>query len=447
MSLEGQIKNFYNNKNPLLFTTPSHSQGDFIPESSKKLLGEKVFKCDFSEIEGFDNLRAPEGILKELLCEFSEIYSSKSTFMLTNGSTSGILAAMLSVLKNGDKVIIARNCHVSVTNGLVLTGAVPVWIMPEYDAEWGIFKGITAKNVQSAIKGHPEAKAVILTSPTYEGVFSEVEKISKLTQDAGIPLIVDEAHGSLLPFGEFGSKPAILCGADISIQSLHKTAGALTPAALLHVGKNSLISPDSVQDSLNLINTTSPSYPLMLSMENTVKFLASNAGREAVFALQSEISRLCNEIFANFDVFSGGNDSTKILIRPKRFNAWKLAEYLNKNCKIEEEFTNGKSLLFITGIGTDFTKLRRLFSVLRDIDADLGSPEPDSVCLYEIPEYAMSPRAAFFAEKTECRAENASGKIAAESLQLYPPGIPFVVPGEKIPVSPANIKDIVKIVL
>lgn len=447
MSLERQIKKFKNAEKKLLFTTPSHAQGNFIPEKSKNMLGEKVFECDFSEIEGFDNLRKPEGILNDLLAEFSEIYSSKRTFILTNGSSSGLIAAMLAVLKDNDKVIVARNCHVSVTNGLVLTGAVPVWILPEFDPQWGIFKGITADSVKNALNSHPDAKAVILTSPTYEGLFSELEEISKLTKNAQIPLIVDEAHGALLPFGDFCSKPAIHCGADVSVQSLHKTAGALTPAALLHVGYESLISAESIQNALNLINTTSPSYPLMLSVEQTVKFLASSEGFEAVSALQNEIKRLSGLLPAGYEVYSGFNDPTKILFRINGKNAYEIAEILNNKCAIEEEFTNGKSLLFITGIGTDNFRLRKLFEVLSEIRGVSSVQENEFSFDFSLPKCAIRPRDAFFAQKSLIPAKNAIGKVAAQALLHYPPGIPVLVPGELVNPLASKLFDEIECVL
>lgn len=432
MSLLEQIKNFKNKKKSLLFTTPSHAQGGFVDSDSMEFLGKKVFECDFSEIEGFDNLRHPENTLKTLLAELTKIYGSKQTFILTNGSSSGILAAMLSVLKDNDRVIIARNCHISVTNGLILTGAVPAWILPEYDKKWGVFNAISPDSVKKAIENNPDAKAVILTSPTYEGIFSDIEKIAKITHEAGMKLIVDEAHGALLPFGNFKTRPAIDLGADISVQSLHKTAGALTPAAVLHIGKNSEIAPETVQNALNLINTTSPSYPVMLSVENTVKYLASNEGKKAINDLQNKIFELAGGLCADFEVYCGNNDPTKILFRAKNANAGKIAEFLNNECAIEEEFTNGRALLFITGIGTTSEKLEALFGVLNRLKPSQNADKEDFYANYRLPEYVMRPKDAFYAKKERIFAANASGKVAAEPILNYPPGIPVLVPGERI---------------
>ncbi|MBS4760656.1 MAG: aminotransferase class I/II-fold pyridoxal phosphate-dependent enzyme [Clostridium sp.] len=433
MSLTRKIKDYYKKGGNLLFTTPSHAQGEYIPDEAKMLLGKKFFKCDFSEIEDFDNLRHPEGILLELQDKISYIYQSKKSFMLTNGSSSGICALMLAILKPDDKVLVARNCHISVCNGLTLTGANPVWFLPEYDKEWGIFKGISPSQIENILKKEKDIKAVILTSPTYEGIFSDIGEISKITKKYNTKLIIDEAHGALVNFGEFKTKPAILCGADACVQSLHKTAGAPNPCALLHIAQNSSINSDSIQNALNLINTTSPSYPLLAAIEATVDFLASIKGKTQISKLLSDIKDLKNGCSENIIFYEGFNDPTKILIKIKGMNALKAAEILNKKYKIEEEFSTESYMLFITGIGTTYKKLKRLFEVLSMTDF---SQKPNALkeneYYYVLPEKAMTPRQAYFANSKFIEKSNAYGKICAEAIISYPPGIPLIVPGEII---------------
>ena len=159
MSLIKKIKDYYKKGGRILFTTPSHNQGHFQTTAAEKLLGKQFLQYDLSELDGFDNLRNPQGPIKNLLENISNIYNSKSSFILTNGSTSGIIASMLAFLKEGDKVLIARNCHISVYNGLVLSGAVPVWFLPEYDSEWGIYKGIKAEQIEKILR-EQEVKAL-----------------------------------------------------------------------------------------------------------------------------------------------------------------------------------------------------------------------------------------------------------------------------------------------
>ena len=442
MSIIRKIKDYYKrglNSN-LLFTTPSHSQGNFIPEDLKYVLGQNFYNSDFSEIEGFDNLRNPSGIIKDILDKLTEVYKSKRTFLLTNGSTSGILAAVLSLLKDGDLVLTARNCHISVCNAFILSGATPVWLMPEYNKQWDIYTQVNPEQIELNLKKNPGIKAVILTSPTYEGIFSDISAIAQICKKYGVFLIVDEAHGALLNFGAFKSKPAILCGADISIQSLHKTAGAPNPCALLHISKNSSINPETIQSALNLINTTSPSYPLMAAVEGTVDYLNSQAGRIAVENLLNSISDFKTGLNENITCYEGNNDTTKILLKFKGKSGFEVSEVLNNKYNIEEEFSNNLSMLFITGIGTDKDKLYRLSNALNSIakeTADSDKLTSSSEFDYVLPKPALPLREAYFCSInqeniTKLNAKDALGKISAQTLTAYPPGIPIIMQGEII---------------
>lgn len=434
MSLIRKIKDYYNKKDNekcLLFTTPSHAQGNFVAPSAKKLLGEKFFKCDFSEIEGFDNLRAPEGILEKLIKELTRIYKSKKTFLLTNGSTSGIIAIINAILKENDKVLVARNCHISVYNGLVISGACPVWFMPEYDKDWGIFKGINAQEIENQLKKNTDIKALILTSPTYEGLFSDIEGISKVCKKFNVKLIVDEAHGALLNFGDFKVKPSIQIGADASVQSLHKTAGAPNPCALLHLASDSQIESEKVQESLNLINTTSPSYPLMLAIEAVAGYLDSVSGKKHVKTLQKNIELLKAATNANIAFYEEFNDPTKLLVKIQNLSGIEASNILNNKFKIEEEFSNAQSMLFITGIGTDGAKLKKLKDALNLLKPDKSLENP-SIIDCELPEQKLTPRQAYYKEQETLELESAAGRISAEVVVNYPPGIPVLIPGEVI---------------
>ena len=435
MSIIRKIKDYYKKpKKRILFTTPSHSQGDFIIPSLKKLIGEKYFKADFSEIEGFDNLRNPEGIIKQLQEKISCIYNSKKTFLLTNGSTSGIITLMLAVLSENDKVLIARNCHISVYNGLVLSGAKPIWFLPEYDKEWEIYKGVKKSNIENILKKHNDIKALIITSPTYEGSFSELDKIAELCKQSNITFIVDEAHGALLNFGEFKSKPAILCGADASVQSLHKTAGAPNPCALIHISQKSRISIEKIQDTLNLINTTSPSYPLLAAIEADIKYLHSSNGRNKLSKLLNEIREFKDELPDNAEIYEGNNDPTKLLIKIKNTAAQSAANILNKRFHIEEEFSNNKSMLFITGIGTTNKKLKELNNALKAIckESIIHSNTLNSTN-YILPKSIYTPKQAFQSlQKDRIDIDKSLGKTCAEIIMNYPPGIPILLPGEQI---------------
>ena len=425
------------NKKACNFTTPSHSQGDFVCPDAEKMLGRKFFECDYSETEGFDNLRAPDGVLKELQYNISKIYTSKNSFILTNGSTSGIIAAMLAVLSPHDEVLIARNCHVSVYNGLVLTGARPVWFLPERDEKWDIFKSVTPDIIEKNLKANPLIKAVIITSPTYEGVYSSIPQISEVTKKYGAVLIVDEAHGALCNFARdyTGYAPAIVSGADISVHSLHKTAGAPNPCALLHIAKSSKVSAQAVQDALNLITTTSPSYPLMTAIEAVVEFLFSDKGRTEIRKLYDMVEDFITKAsnIEDVEIYSGFCDKSKILLRMKSLPALAVAKILNEDFKIEEEFSNDNSLLFLTGIGTTKRKFDTLFNALKEISVmEVDSDFTAEKTLISLPQMIYTPREAYFHPSEYIDTENAAGRICAEVVLPYPPGIPVILPGERI---------------
>ena len=434
MSLIKKIKDYYKSTGNILFTTPSHSQGNFIIPEAEHILGNKYFKSDFSEIEGFDNLRFPEGAIKALHNKISDIYKSKASFMLINGSTSGILAAMLAVLKNNDKVLIARNCHISVYNGLVLTGANPVWFLPEIDTKWGIYKGVTKKDIEPLLAKNKDIEALIITSPTYEGIFSNVYEISEICKKYNIKLIVDEAHGALLNFADFKNKPAILAGADISIQSLHKTAGAINPAALLHISKTSDILPQDIQEALNLTNTSSPSYPLMADIEATIDFLESSKGRYYIKDLLALIDKFKRQLPPAIEIYEENNDPTKLLLKFNDRNADSAAEILNSKYKIEEEYSTSNAMLFITGIGTDSKKLDSLSIALNNIVKSLPSQKmkknEDLKTILPVMKY--TPREAYQLPKKSVDKNNCTGCICGEYIMKYPPGIPVLLPGEII---------------
>lgn len=435
MSLIKKIQNYYKNKYkiPTLFTTPSHNQGQYIIPILKKLLGKKYFNVDFSEIEGFDNLREPIDTLKYTQEKISKIYNSKKSFMLTNGSSSGIIATMKALLKKDDEVIIARNCHISVYNGLVISGARPIWVYPNYNEEWQICTEITPEIIINAIEEHPNAKALILTSPTYEGIHSDIEAISMICKKNNIVLIVDEAHGALLNFADLGNKPAIELGADISIQSLHKTAGAPNPCALLHISKESKITQEMIQESLNLFNTTSPSYPLLVAIEGTVDYLNSNGGKIKISKLLNAIDDFKKKLPSNIDIYEKNNDKTKLLLKFKGKNNLDIASILNEKYRIEEEFSTEYSMLFLTGIGTSSPKLKKLAKTLNEISnistkqiiSNTPQPVEKAITL-------LTPAEAYNKEFCLLNKEDAIGKLCAETIINYPPGIPTILPGELI---------------
>lgn len=432
MSISNLIKNFKRKTKRILFTTPTHSQGEFVIPESKKLLGEGVFKADFSEIVGLDNLNNPKEILLDIQMKASEIYSSKRTFFLTNGSTSGILALMLATLKRNDKVIVARNCHRSIYNGLVLTGAIPVWAISDYDYSWDLYKPINSRIIEQKIKDNKDAKAVIITNPTYEGLICDVEEIAKICHENNIFLFVDEAHGALYNFDMGLGTPAIIAGADASVQSLHKNAGALNPSALLHIAKNSNLETYKILNALNLINTTSPSYPLIANIENCIEFLNSKNGTKKISELIINIQRFIQKLspIKNLKIYSQSNDLTKIVIKIEGMSGLELSEILFNEFNIEVELANARAVMCLTGIGTSNKKLNNLANALSNIAKREIKVELPKIDLMPYPQMALSPYVAQNLDSQVVELKDARGLISQEIVVPYPPGIPVLMPGE-----------------
>ena len=450
MKVINLAKRFNHSLKRLLFTTSVHVQSKIICNPAKSLFGSKVFRNDFSEIDGFDNIRNPKNTFFESQKLAAEIYGSKKSFYLYNGSTSGILAAMLSSLKDGDKVLLPRNVHISVIQGLILSGAIPVWFMPEIEERWNLFSGVRGDDISDLLKQHRDIKALVLTSPTYEGKKSDIADIANLCHEHGVVLIVDEAHGALWNFSPELPFTAVEEGADVSVQSLHKNASALNQGAILHLSHHSLVEEEKIQQSLNLINTTSPSFPILASVEGAVSFLNSSKGRkklssvvEEAFALEEKLAALEGvEVFKNDDV-------TKMFVGVKGLSGYALSEILFEKFRIEDELCNSKGALFIFGSGTEKNKFERLYRAFKSISSkNYSAEEPSFQGEYLLPAMKLAPRKAFFSKGRKLKPEDAEGFISKETVTFYPPGIAVLVPGERISIEHIRMieKDYIEVV-
>ena len=327
-----------------LFTTPSHGQKFFIFNKFRNF-----YKYDISETEVQD----PQTALSLAQERATRIYKTNHTYFLTNGSTSGIVASVLTCTQKNDKVLLWRNSHPCHLNAVKLAGCEPVFYDLPLNKEWGIPDKITADLIN--IKG---VKAVIVTSPSYEGIVSDIKELKRVCEKNGAYLIVDEAHGALYPFSDKLPQSAVNI-ADFTIQSLHKTAGGLNPTALLHVNCNL-----DATKALSMINTTSPSYPLLASIEANINFLNSTKGRKKLDNLVKNIQELRKSIT---NVEFGGDDVTKILIKKDGLTGFELSEKLYEDFDIEDEKTNEISTMLLCGIGTDDSKLEHLKHALKKL--------------------------------------------------------------------------------
>lgn len=325
----------------ILFTTPSHAQKFFLFKKFRH-----VYKYDVSETD----THSPQEMLCEAESNASKIYGTKQTKFLTNGSSSGIIGAVLSCVNEGDKVLVWRNAHRCHHNAIKLAGAIPVY----YDLPLNEF-GVTTSFTNPEKYLDKSIKAIIVTSPTYEGYASDIKNIKSVCEKFGTYLIVDEAHGALYPFSEELPQTAIPY-ADFTVQSLHKTAGGLNPTALLHVNCD-------IELKLDMITTTSPSYPLLMTIENNINYLASKRGKKEINKLINNLKELRKDLT---DYQFGSDDITKILIKKEGLTGYKLSEKLYE-LGIEDEKTNEVSTMLLTGIGTKKDKLEKLKFALKKI--------------------------------------------------------------------------------
>lgn len=338
---------FRQKKTTICFTTPSHSQKFFITSKFRQF-----YKYDISETETHN----PQEALTFAQQVAAKIYGVKQTLFLTNGSTSGIITAVLSCVNKGDNVLIWDNAHPCHKNSVELAGANPVYYSLDIDTDWGIYKPVSTENIEFCLKNN-DIKAVIITSPSYEGVVSDIFEIKNICKKYGAYLIVDEAHGALYPFSDELPQSAVNI-ADFTIQSLHKTAGGLNPTALLH--NNSDID---AKTALNKISTTSPNYALLMTIEKNINYLNSQKGKQKIKKLIENIKNLHREC-PKVDFYCG--DITKILIKKEGLSGNELSELLYKN-GIEDEKTNEISTMLLCGLGTSKQKLEYLKKVLNKI--------------------------------------------------------------------------------
>ena len=363
----------------------------------------------------------------------SDILKTKQTFFVVQGATTAILAAMKALIKPSERVLVARNCHKTVFSGLILTGGVVDWFMPETDEKWGIYTKIDPKKLESTLELN-QYKVFIMTSPTYEGVNSDINEISKVCKKHNVYLIVDEAHGALYNFSDKLPKTAIEQGADVSVNSLHKTAGALNQTAVLNISNTiNNIDVTVFQAALNLFQTTSPSYPLLSNIEACFNFLNSKDGKKEIDNLILEIEKTKSELkrFGVEFYDDENHDSTKILLRKNGISGFDLSDSLFDEFNIEDEMTNQNSCLFLSGIGTTRQKLDKLKQALKKIQTN-PSFEFENIDFQPYPIVKLQPVETFNRNFIYVNKNNSLLKISNKMILPYPPGIGLLYPGEAI---------------
>ena len=432
------------------------------------------YGIDITEIDGFDNLHHAEGILKDAMETVAAIYGADRSWYLVNGSTCGILSAVFAATENGGKILTARNCHKAVYHAICLNRLEAEYLYPEEITEFRINGGIRAEDVRKALEkdamrcagnsGDVRGKitkiqAVLITSPTYEGVVSDIRAIADAAHEYGIPLIVDEAHGAHLEYADQCHgfpKSALEYGADLVIQSLHKTLPSFTQTAILHV-KGKLVEQDRVSRYLSMFQTSSPSYLFMAGMERCIRYMDGDGRNEMVryeerlehFMKRMEglqvLEVLDWEICRKYRTVAGW-DPSKIVVstmRAEDFHGEELAETLRRKYHLEMEMTAPEYVIAMTSLMDTEEGFERLGTALLEIDGALrrrtesgrkekaASETPEGLeSKLSHPVRRMLICEAMDADTERTAFQDTVGKVSAEFVYLYPPGIPIIAPGE-----------------
>ncbi|HEY9666361.1 MAG TPA: aminotransferase class I/II-fold pyridoxal phosphate-dependent enzyme [Coleofasciculaceae cyanobacterium] len=445
------------------FYAPGHKRGRGIPQPLAELLGALVFRADLPELPDLDNLFAPEGVIQEAQALAAAAFGAEQTWFLVNGSTAGVMAAILATCGTGEKIILPRNIHQSAIAGLVLSGAIPIFVNPDYDPDTDLAYSITPKAVAAALQKYPDAKAVMMVYPTYQGVCGDVSAIAQIVHQHNIPLLVDEAHGPHFAFHPDLPPSALSLGADLTVQSTHKVLGAMTQASMLHIQGNRL-NRERLNKALQIVQSTSPSYLLLASLDAARQQIALHGEQLMTQTLQlADIARQRISQISGLSVLEPRKtpgffalDRTRLTVKVSELglSGFEADEIFLEQLGVIAELPTLQHLTFIISLGntqTDIEQLVQAFTTLTrekyrsnsvtSLDqvfqrwkSELLFIHPSSFILQ--PE--LSPRDAFFAPTETVQIDQTLDRISAELICPYPPGIPALMPGEII--NPAAIE-------
>jgi arginine decarboxylase len=458
----------YKTLNRRRFHVPAHAgltlgsqleKSSVFQELSQQLgFSPELLAVDLTELEGLDVLSIPEGCIAESQALTAERYGVAHTFYSINGTSGGLHACLLASFQPNDAVLIPRNAHRSIIAGLVLAGLYPVWCESIWHAEWGLWGGVSPATVEQAFKQNPQIKGVIITHPTYEGLATDLEAIATLCKTYNKRLIIDEAHGALFvwhkTFPQSACQLPEVLSADAIVQSPHKTGGSLTQSAWVHLPKGSAISPRRMQQALNHLQTTSPSYLLLASLDLASAWLASMDFQHALQRQLLRVQRLERHLQAlpsvrllrnnHLPVWNGHRsalDETRFYLRHATLSGEALGDCLETERGLSYESCNPYGALYLTSFHhgeDDFQAVADGFSwvnqhPLPEKDEETEAFKPIEHASFIMPEVVLSPRTAFFHARVESIAlADAVGRISAETIVRCPPGIPILLPGERI---------------
>ncbi|WP_315613117.1 aminotransferase class I/II-fold pyridoxal phosphate-dependent enzyme [Alkalihalobacillus sp. MEB130] len=432
-------------KQPIQFHIPGHKQGKGMDPEFSQFIGENALSIDLINIEPLDDLHHPHGIIKEAQELAAEAFGADHTFFSVQGTSGAIMTMIMSVCGPGDKIIVPRNVHKSIMSAIIFSGATPIFIHPEIDPELGISHGITTDSVEKALNSHPDAKGLLVINPTYFGISGNLRKIVEIAHSYDVPVLVDEAHGVHIHFHDQLPISAMQAGADMAATSVHKLGGSMTQSSILNV-KEGIVSAKRVQSIISMLTTTSTSYLLLSSLDVARKQLATK-GEELignVITLAETTRARINDLAgitcvgeeilgtkATFDM-----DPTKLIITVKDLgiSGHEAEVWLREHYSIEVEMSDLYNILCIVTLGDTQEKMDILVNALTHLSTTKATTvknnQSSSVYVPNIPTLALSPRDAFYAETEFVPFSESAGRIIAEFVMVYPPGIPILIPGE-----------------
>ncbi len=433
----------HGHKEVIPFHVPGHKYGKGIGELTA-YLGDNALKADLNGMEDLDYYHNPKGVIWEAQKLFAQAFGAKDAFFLVNGTTGGIHTMLLSTCKPGDQVLVPRNIHRSALSAMILGDIRPIYIKPEIDSKLGIANGVSQESLTAAITANPQARAVFLINPTYYGVTVDLKAIVDLAHQAGLLVLVDEAHGTHMYFHPEFPPTAMESGADISTVSVHKTGGSLTQSSALLIGSNR-INRGKVREAINLLATSSASYLLMGSLDVARRQLAT-AGKR----LLADILRLSRWARREINKIDGlyafgkeiidnkgccGFDETKLAINVKGlgYTGFEVERKLRKEYNIQIELADLYNILAIVSLGDRREELTALIDALKGMTKRARPDKALELSPYrEYPTCIIPPRQAYFMAKRKVKLGDSIGLLSGETILAYPPGIPIICSGELI---------------
>ncbi|QHT60405.1 aminotransferase class I/II-fold pyridoxal phosphate-dependent enzyme [Paenibacillus lycopersici] len=441
-------------KDPVQFHIPGHKKGMGSDPEFREFIGDNALSIDLINIAPLDDLHQPTGVIEEAQKLAADAFGADYTFFSVQGTSGAIMTMILSVCSPGDKIIVPRNVHKSIMSAIIFAGARPIFISPARDANLGIDHGITTRSVQRALDRHHDAKAVLVINPTYYGICADLKEIVDLVHSYDIPVLVDEAHGVLIHFHEKLPMSAMQAGADMAATSVHKLGGSMTQSSVLNV-RSERINQKRVQTIISMLTTTSTSYILLASLDTSRRNLAIHGHDIAEKAIdlakyaRAEINKMpglyCigEEILGTEATYDYDPTKLTIHVRHLGITGYETENWLRDHYNIEVELSDMYNILALVTPGDTEDSISKLLTALRDLAEQHQVNEANElvVKIPEIPHLSLTPRDAFYADTEVVPFKESAGRIIAEFIYVYPPGIPILLPGEVI--SQTNIDYIV----